>query len=86
MEWTVILSKCINQYRHRTILYYIDRHKKDIEKYGLFSYEEFNEIFAVPHEVFDAFNGQYLKIAIGKGLTNYDNLYNLIKNYIKFFK
>lgn len=69
-----------------TMQYDKESYQSDIEKYGLFSYEEFNEIFAVPHEVFDAFNGQYLKIAIGKGLTNYDNLYNLIKNYIKFFK
>lgn len=55
----------------------------DIEKYGLFTYEEFAEY--IPREVFHAFNGQYLKVAMGKGLINWDDLYALIDRYQHFW-
>lgn len=42
--------------------------QSDIEQYGLFTYDEFAEICPIPEEIFEAFNGQYLKISIGKGL------------------
>ena len=58
---------------------------KDIEKYGLFTYEEFAELLPISEEVFDAFGGQYLKVAIGKGLTDMDKLAELIARYAKFF-
>lgn len=32
-------------------------------------------------EVFNAFNGQYLKVAIGKGLITEERLLNLIDHY-----
>ncbi|MCI7402280.1 MAG: leucine-rich repeat protein, partial [Christensenella sp.] len=35
--------------------------EEDINIYGLYTYEEFNEIIELPEEVFNAFNGQYLK-------------------------
>ncbi|MDE7191887.1 MAG: S8 family serine peptidase [Clostridia bacterium] len=57
----------------------------DIEKYGLFTYEEFVEICPVPKTIFDAFGGQYLKVAIGKGLTTIDEIQNLISRYSKFW-
>lgn len=57
----------------------------DIEQYGLFTYEEFAEIYPVPEEIFDAFNGQYLKISIGKGLITYERLGELIEHYSEFF-
>ncbi len=57
----------------------------DIENYGLFTYEEFYEIYPVPEEVFNAFNGQYLKISIGKGLITYENIGELIERYSEFF-
>lgn len=58
---------------------------KDIEKYGLFTYEEFAELLPISEEVFDAFGGQYLKVAIGKGLIDIDKLAELIARYAKFF-
>lgn len=57
----------------------------DIEKYGLFTYEEFADILPVPIEMFDAVNGQYLKVAIGKGLIDIETLERLVSRYADFF-
>ncbi|MDE7181796.1 MAG: Ig-like domain-containing protein [Clostridia bacterium] len=57
----------------------------DIEKYGLFTYEEFAEILPVPELIFEAFSGQYLKVSIGKGLITWEEIYSLIQDYSKFF-
>jgi|GEM_PF-2415106 len=57
----------------------------DVETYGLFTYEEFAEIMPVPETIFEAFNGQYLKISMGKGLIDYERLSLLIDRYTKFF-
>ena len=58
---------------------------RDIEKYGLFTYAEFAELLPVSEEIFNAFNGQYLKVAIGKGLIDFDSLCRLVQQYSKFF-
>ena len=58
--------------------------KADIEKYGLYTYVEFAEIMPIPEEVFNAFNGQYLKVSIGKGLITIDKLISLFNTYIDF--
>ena len=56
----------------------------DIAQYGLFTYEEFAELFPIPQEVFEAFNGQYLKVAMGKGLIDAEGLQTLIERYAEF--
>lgn len=56
----------------------------DIAQYGLFTYEEFAESFPVSEDVFEAFNGQYLKVAMGKGLIDVDCLQTLIERYAEF--
>ena len=53
----------------------------DIATYGLFTYEEFAEMYPIPEEMFNAVNGQYLKISIGKEIIDYETLGNLIENY-----
>lgn len=53
----------------------------DIDKYGLFSYEEFSEIVPISEEVFKAFQGQYLKVAIGKGYITEERLVMLARRY-----
>lgn len=58
---------------------------EDIAKYGLYTYEEFSAIVPIPREVFDAFNGQYLKVAIGKGLIDLDGIKALVERYASFF-
>ena len=62
-----------------------EQYLADIETYGLFTYEEFAELYPVPEEMFNAVNGQYLKVSIGKGLIDYEGLGNLIESYIDFF-
>lgn len=61
-----------------------EKMQSDIETYGLYTYEEFYEIIPISKSVFDVFNGQYLKVAIGKGLTDIDTLRKLIVRYSKF--
>lgn len=60
-------------------------YQEDIEKYGIFTYEEFAELYPVPREIFDAFNAEYLKVSLGKGLITQKQLERLIKIYSKFF-
>ncbi len=59
---------------------------QDIATYGLYTYEEFNNIIPIPQLVFDAFNGQYLKVAIGKGITTLEEIQNLLNRYMSFFE
>lgn len=56
----------------------------DIAQYGLFTYEEFAEQFPITEEAFEAFNGKYLKVAIGKGLIDEEDLQTLIERYAEF--
>lgn len=63
-----------------------EQYLADIEEYGLFTYEEFATLYSVPEEVFDAFGGRYLKVAIGKGMITEDMIESLISRYSKFFE
>lgn len=63
-----------------------EQYLADIATYGLFTYEEFAELYPIPEEMFNAVNGQYLKVSIGKGLIDYKTLGNLIENYSYFFE
>lgn len=62
-----------------------EQYLADVASYGLFTYEEFAQIYPIPEEIFEAFNGQYLKISIGKGLIDYESLGELIERYESFF-
>ena len=64
-----------------TMRYDVAAMENDIEQYGLFTYEEFAQMLPVPQEVFDAFNAQYFKVAIGKGLVTEERLTQLIERY-----
>lgn len=68
-----------------TMKYDAEAMAEDIAEYGLFTYEEFAEIYDVPEIMFDAFNGQYLKVAIGKGLIDEESLARLAERYGAFF-
>ena len=57
----------------------------DIQTYGLYTYAEFNTIIPLPEFVFNAFNGQYLKVSIGKGLTTLNEIEALLERYKIFF-
>ena len=57
---------------------------KDIETYGLFTYEELNAICPLTEEMFYAAGGAYLKISIGKGNLTIEELIDMINRYSKF--
>ena len=67
-----------------TMKYDEAKKQADIEKYGLYTFEEFAEIIPVSEAVFNAFNGYYLKIAIGKGIIDLDTLKVLVERYSEF--
>ena len=55
----------------------------DIEKYGLFTYEDFEGI--IPESAYYAFNGAWLKVAIGKGNLTWEYIEYLAERYARFF-
>ena len=57
----------------------------DIQTYGLFTYEEFAQLVMVPEAMFEAVNGQYLKVAIGKGMITIEDIQQLVVRYQEFF-
>ena len=57
-----------------------DQMKADIEKYGLYTYEDFAEYLT--YEQFVGFNVQYFKIAVGKGNYTYEGILALIDEYL----
>lgn len=61
--------------------YDTDQMREDIELYGLYTYEEFNGVMPVSEVLFKAFNGQYLKVALGKGILDWERIKELINRY-----
>ena len=56
----------------------------DIQKYGLYSYEDLQEI--ATREEFEAHNAAFLKIAVGKGTLTWDDLCELTQMYRAYAK
>jgi len=69
-----------------TMTYDYEAMAKDIETYGLFTYEELNAICPLSEEMFNAAGGAYLKISIGKGNLTMDELIAMITRYSKYFE
>ena len=67
-----------------TMTYDYEQIEKDIETYGLFTYEELNAICPLTEDMFNAAGGAYLKISIGKGNMTMDELINMINRYSKY--
>ena len=53
----------------------------DIEKYGLYTYDDFKDY--ISYEVYMMFPGPYLKVAVGKGLTTYEDIVQMIYTYLE---
>lgn len=68
-----------------TMMFDAEQMAADIAQYGLFTYDEFAELVSVSEEVFDAFNAQYFKVAIGKGLIDIEGIAKLAADYAEFF-
>lgn len=58
----------------------------DVEIYGLYTYEELNSIVPMQEIMFDAVNGQYLKVAIGKGIITIEQISELVERYGRLFE
>jgi len=69
-----------------TMTYDAEAMQRDIETYGLYTYEEMNEIVPLPREMFDAAGGAYLKVSIGKGNMTLDDLIYMVNRYSVFFQ
>lgn len=52
----------------------------DIEKYGLYAYEDFDHVLT--YEQFVALNLGHFKVSAGKGLVTYEGLIYLIQNFV----
>ena len=62
--------------------YDAEQFQKDVERYGLYSYEDFADY--VTYEQFVAFNGAYLKIPVEKGLFTFEYVLELIRLYSRW--
>ncbi len=63
-----------------TMSYDKEKMAQDIETYGLFTLEDFGGM--ITEDAFYAFNGAYLKVAIGKGLLTWEEIAYLAQRYI----
>lgn len=73
----------IFDYNQETFAYDEIKKTEDINKYGLFTIEDFNGL--IDEEIFNAFNGQYLKVAIAKDLISWEEIEFLVNRYSKYF-
>ena len=63
-----------------TMTYDAEQMQKDIETYGLLTLEDFGGM--ITQDAFDAFNGQWLLVAIGKGQLTWDDIAYMAERYI----
>ena len=66
-----------------TLKYDADKFAEDVETYGLYTYEDFAAY--ITEDVYEAFNGQYLKIPVEKGIFTFEYIVELISLYGEFF-
>ena len=63
-----------------TMTYEAEQMQKDIETYGLLTLEDFGGL--ITQEAFDAFNGEWLLVAIGKGQLTWEDIAYMAERYI----
>ena len=63
-----------------TMRYDAEKKQKDIDTFGLFTLEDFGGM--ISEEAFEAFNGSYLKVAMGKGLLTWEDIAYMAERYI----
>lgn len=66
-----------------TLSYDKEKMARDIELYGLVSYEEYA---IIPEYTFNAFNTQYVRIALGKGILIWEDNLARIEHYMQFVR
>ena len=60
--------------------YDVEQFNADVEQYGVYDYSVF-EPYGISYETFMAFNGQYLKIPVEKGIFSFEYIINLFNTY-----
>lgn len=60
--------------------YDVEQFEADVEKYGLYTYDDFADY--ITYEQYLAFDGQYLKIPVEKGLFTFEYIIDLIETYL----
>lgn len=63
-----------------TMTYDAEKMHADIETYGLFTLDDFGGM--IPEIAFEAFNGSWLKVAIGKGMLTWEDIAYLAERYV----
>ena len=63
------------------LVYVQDLKDADIEKYGLYTYDDWSEYLT--YEEFVAYNVKYMKVAVGKGMITEEGLKELIFKYLR---
>lgn len=63
------------------LMYDAEKMQADIEKYGLYTYDDFDEY--ITYEQYEAFNAKYMKVSVGKGLYTFEGIVDLINGYLK---
>ena len=56
--------------------------RNDIEQYGLYTFEEWS--FCMNEWIFDAFNGPYCKVLVGKGILSEEDVLRLLSIFASF--
>ena len=64
------------------VRYDAQKFNADVEKYGLYTYEDFEDY--VTYEQFVEWNGAYLKIPVEKGIFTFDYIIELIELYKEY--
>ncbi len=62
------------------LVYNEEKMREDIEKYGLYTYEDLDEY--VDKLAFEIFNAKYFKVAVGKGMITLDKIVSYIEKYL----
>ena len=62
-----------------TMKYDSAKMQRDIQKYGLLTVEDYGGM--ITQEMFDAFNGAWLGVAIGKGMLTWEEIAYLANRY-----
>ncbi len=60
--------------------YDVEKMAADIDNYGLFTLDDFGGM--IPEIAYEAFNGNYLKVAIAKGLITWEDIEYLAERYV----
>lgn len=66
------------------MMYDSEKFFNDVKTHVLYEYAEF-ELYGIPYEIFEVFNGKYLKIPVEKGIFTFEYIVDIFNIYIDGF-